>query len=365
MANEEKTIQFIPVENLRFDPENPRLPTGVDVHDGSAVLAWMLNDATIIELMGSIGQQGYFPGEPLLCVPVQGQDAGDYLVVEGNRRLAAVVLLLEPELAKVRRKAVLDVATGADYRPELLPALVFQDRGEILDYLGYRHITGIKEWDPLAKARYLWQLARKYEGRDQAETFRELAKTIGSRGDYVARLLTGLALYDVIAENDFFGLRGLDETAIKFSLLTTALTYNNIVSFLGLGSSQDPNLRGIELASLERLTSWMFERGPEGNTRVGESRNLSDLSAVVASEEALKYFNRGMALEDAAMLTEMPTQIFQKMILQAKDRLEIAQKHLHRVDNPTAEDMELLVELMQLIRDMRTIVRERLETEEV
>ncbi len=39
--------------------------------------------------MLSIGQQGYFPGEPLLAV----KSNGNYIVVEGNRRLAAVKLL--------------------------------------------------------------------------------------------------------------------------------------------------------------------------------------------------------------------------------------------------------------------------------
>lgn len=46
----------------------------------------MLDDGEAQDLMSSIGQQDYFPGEPLLVVSA-GNDS--FIVVEGNRRLAA------------------------------------------------------------------------------------------------------------------------------------------------------------------------------------------------------------------------------------------------------------------------------------
>jgi hypothetical protein len=48
----------------------------------------MLLDASLIELMLAIGENGYFPGEQLLVV----FDPSDskYRVVEGNRRLSPV-----------------------------------------------------------------------------------------------------------------------------------------------------------------------------------------------------------------------------------------------------------------------------------
>ena len=63
------------------------------------------------------------------------------------------------------------------YKPTQLPVLKFKERNEILDYLGYRHITGIKQWSSLAKAKYLKELRE----RKPDMSFKELAKSIGSR----------------------------------------------------------------------------------------------------------------------------------------------------------------------------------------
>ena len=87
----QNTIQWVDLERLKFDPQNPRLPEHLKgAEDEDAVIEWMLSSGAIVELMGSIGETGYFPGEPLLAVDAPD---GAYYVVEGNRRLTAVKLL--------------------------------------------------------------------------------------------------------------------------------------------------------------------------------------------------------------------------------------------------------------------------------
>lgn len=224
MADQKTTI-LVPVKNLRFDPDNPRLPSTVNGNKESEVIEWMLDDATLPELMAAIGEQDYFPGEPLLVVPADQRKDDIYTVVEGNRRLAAVKLLQNPGLAPMGSKKVQIISDEAKKRPGELPALVFDKRDDILRYLGYRHVTGIKEWNPLAKARYLEQLAQKSKGPYSKKKFQAMARTIGSHWDYVARLLTGLAIYKLMESRSFFGIQGLDENDIEFAVLTTALSY--------------------------------------------------------------------------------------------------------------------------------------------
>ena len=48
----------------------------------------------------------------------------------------------------------------------------------------------------------------------------------------------------------------------------------------------------------------MFELQEDGRTRIGESRNLIQLSKVVASDEGIEKFRRGMALEQAFRFTD-------------------------------------------------------------
>jgi len=153
MDTASKSVTSIPVSKLHFDPNNPRLPSSVDGKDENNVLEWMLKEATLIELMGSIGETGYSMGEPLLVVPKQ-DDNTHYYVVEGNRRLAAVKLLSNPETAPIRKVQVKEAAESTKHKPLELPAIVYPQRADITYYLGYRHITGVKPWDPLAKAKY-------------------------------------------------------------------------------------------------------------------------------------------------------------------------------------------------------------------
>ena len=105
-------ITMIPLSNLLFDPENPRLPKEFRGNrDEQAIIKHMLRDESLIELMKSIGQTGYSASEPLLVVP----ESEKYIVVEGNRRLAALKLLSNPELAVIRRKSVDEVINEKRY----------------------------------------------------------------------------------------------------------------------------------------------------------------------------------------------------------------------------------------------------------
>ncbi|TAF77594.1 MAG: hypothetical protein EAZ53_02410 [Bacteroidetes bacterium] len=91
------TNKFIKVlvSDLNLDPENPRLPERLKYAPEKEVLNWMLSDATLVDLMASIAENGFFSGEPILIV----EENGKHVVVEGNRRLASIKLLANPELA--------------------------------------------------------------------------------------------------------------------------------------------------------------------------------------------------------------------------------------------------------------------------
>lgn len=356
---ENPSISYISLENLRFDPGNPRLPSSINTDDEQNIIDWMLDDATIIELMGSIGEKGYFAGEPLLVTPAS-ESSSDFEVIEGNRRLTAVKLLRNPNLANVRKNAVQMVSESAKIKPSALPVIVFSLRNDIINYLGYRHITGIKEWGSLAKAKYLKQLLVTVQEQNREEQYKTLAKIIGSRADYVARLLAGLAVYEQISENAFFRIKGLNEDSVSFSVLTTALNYSNIASFLGIESGRDATLKGLDLHKLKDLTSWLFEKNLEGRTRIGESRNLRQFNAVVENNQALAAFKEGVSLSTAYILTDAPTDIFRNVLAESRENLLTAQTHIHRVKNLIDSDIDILREIQTLARDLRVLALQRI-----
>ena len=350
----------IELSKLRFDPKNPRLPSRLNSASEEDILDWMLKDTGILELMQSIGEQGYFDGEPLLVV--EGANEG-YLVVEGNRRLAALKLLHQPSLADFKRVAVANIASEeTTIKPDRIPCVIYPARKDVLDYLGFRHVTGIKSWSPLAKARYVRDLATKYDDVPEAQIYRLLARSIGSRSDYVRRMLVGLKLYEIIAEDDYYGIRGLDEASISFSLITTALANSDIVTFLGLENAQDLDQRALNREHLKQLTHWIFEKLEDGRPVIGESRRLKDLNKVVASEMALVQLRNGRSLDNALIYTSAPIESFRELLLVARHNILEAQKQFHLIlEGLEDSDETVLSDIYRLTRDVRNLLRARLE----
>ena len=166
----------IDLSDLKLDTQNPRLPKSIRDSQPTEekLIEYMLLDASLIELVIAIGMNGYFPGEQMLVVE---DSDGKYRVIEGNRRLSAVKLLNNPDLAKVQKSKIQKVLRETTQRPTKIPCLVFDSEEEINKYLGYRHITGIKEWKLLEKARYLYSLWESlYADCSIDEAAREIAK---------------------------------------------------------------------------------------------------------------------------------------------------------------------------------------------
>jgi hypothetical protein len=147
----EPVLQELQVANLDFDPHNPRFPREIAGGPESELISRFVRDERLLEVLTSIADQGYFAGEPLLVVA----DGERYHVVEGNRRLAALKLLNGLAAAPPGRFSIEDVISDARHRPPSVPCLVFPSADRIMRYLGFRHITGIKSWSSLQKARLL------------------------------------------------------------------------------------------------------------------------------------------------------------------------------------------------------------------
>lgn len=314
-------LKYVRVNDLLLDSNNPRFPEGIRGADQQVILDRMIDREQVTDLINSIGSQGYFEGEPLLAV----EKGEQYVVVEGNRRTAALMLLQEPSRANRKKRLVAKLVEDAEHKPELIPVLVYEKRAEILKYLGYRHVTGIKSWGSLEKARYLHMLLASghYDNLESGDKYRELARAIGSNAHYVRKLLGGLNLFFKIESNDFFDIDELNEETFNFSLLTTAIGYNDIAVYIGLTASQDI-VSAAPNANFETLIRWIYEKDTGGSTRLGESRNLQKLNAIIQNPNALSKFEGGMPLEKAVYYTEEPIKDYRKLIAGAREQLQYA-----------------------------------------
>ncbi|MDM8548498.1 ParB N-terminal domain-containing protein [Desulfobacterales bacterium HSG2] len=111
MANKKQSgIVMTDFGELHFDNrENPRLPARLAGADDRDILNYMVLNVSLPDLMRSVGEKGFFGGEPLLVIP--DKKKGGYTVVEGNRRLGAVRLLHNPGLSAVKKNSLRAVET--------------------------------------------------------------------------------------------------------------------------------------------------------------------------------------------------------------------------------------------------------------
>lgn len=332
-----KTYEFkeISIDYLKLDDENPRLPKSLrdSKPTQEKLIEFMLLDASLIELMLAIGENGYFPGEQLLVVPIE---EGNYKVIEGNRRLSSVKLLNNPNLATVQKAKVNKVIEETTERPTNIPCLVFPSDAEIHRYLGFRHITGIKEWRLLEKARYLNNLRESmFSEEDIHNTSREIAKMIGSRMDYVRRILVGYEVYKIIEDESFFQIRDLNDTTFYFNYIVDSLSRANIRSFIGIDFQANKPSENLSQNNLSKWTKWLYEKNDQNKTRlIGNSSDLNDLNTILATDnqEALVAFDeKGYSLERAKELTGIQDVIFRDFIANAHNYLEKADRMILKV----------------------------------
>lgn len=343
--------ELLPVASLHFDKNNPRFPPKVAQGPLEDLMQRFVRDERLMEIIESIGNHGFFPGEPLLVVP-HGND--DYRVVEGNRRLAALKLLVRELEPPIGRTSIEEAVEAANFRPEKVPCLVFDDENEILRYLGFRHITGIKAWSALQKARYAERMYQNYKMLPEDEGLRLLARETGSRRDTVGQMLTALKLYDRAEEKNFFGLPIVPEQ-IEFSVLGTALSYSALTEFLGLESRSDIKVKGLEERALKDLFDWLFVIEGRSKPIVTESRNLRKLAAVVSSDTAIKELRKSGNLDQAYELSSGPEEALAGSLRTALRRLETAQTLVPKVPKISDEHMDLaegLAETAVAVQDL-------------
>lgn len=359
----EPTLRLVDISSLGFDPENPRLPDRLKSAPDAEIIEFMIEEANISELMLSIAENGYFWGEPLLVVP-SGHNA-NFIVVEGNRRLTSLKLLASNDPAPSSVVTINAIRSQARFRPTTVPVLVFEARKDILAYLGYRHITGIKEWDALAKAKYLLQL-RQTLNMDDASAHKALAKQIGSKSSTVAKMLAGLKLLDTAEVNGILKNIKLKKEDIPFSLLTTGIGWDSVASFVGLSSPGDVSQEGVNLDHLAEFFSWTFFKYDGVKTRLGESRNFSKLARIVASPPALAALRRGDSIVSADTLTSGPLDAVRTNIQAAINAISNAQSALKYRPELSPTDVDYAYELEAQATSLRggiTAQVENLEAE--
>ncbi|MDR2804080.1 MAG: hypothetical protein LBB85_00345 [Dysgonamonadaceae bacterium] len=355
---DKQQFKRIPIADLKLDLYNPRLPKSKQGKDEKTVIEYMLLEAATLELMLAIGENDFFAGELLLVVSDEN-DKGKFTVIEGNRRLIAVKILNNPTLATVKKFATKEIVENAKFKPIELPCLIFENKNDILKYLGYRHITGIKSWRLLEKARYLYEFrnTEDFEHLSFTNASREIAKVIGSSAAYVKRLLISFELYKKVEDEAFYQIDGLNDTSFFLNYFTDSLNKDNIRNFIGIDINSEIPLENIKIDNLEKLTHWWFKKS-EGQSRVlGDSEGLKLLNAVIGNNMALSAFEKGTTIYEAYELTDDVDLQFERKIKESLKSIEQADILSNRVKSfysELYEDLKNIRRIAGKINDFKT-----------
>lgn len=284
----------IPVESLRLDDVNPRLPQDEQGAPQPDLLRYLYDNDVLTELIFSFAENGYFESEPLIVLEA-GSD-GFHTVLEGNRRAAALMILHQlPPAIEARIESPLEHEIGDRARTQLreVPAVVAPDRDSVAAYLGFRHIAGPRKWDSDAKARWIYEQIHGYSGNEDA--FKAVGRKVGSNARGVRTAFTAFSILKV-ARDDAGVEPALVDYVIrkKFGVWTRLLGTANVLSHMEFGPGQPVTLADVErfLAQLNfvKLSEVLRDLAPSevgGREILRDSRDVTAYSEVLGEPRAI------------------------------------------------------------------------------
>lgn len=302
-------------DDLHFDPNNARF-ADPGSSDETEIIRELYDQADVDELIQSILSAGYIDFEPLIVLRTGN------IVLEGNRRLAALRLIANEDLRR-KLKVVLPLIEDPKPLPAKVRVLLVNERQDARGYIGFKHINGPHKWDALAKAKYA---AQWYASGGDINV---ISRTLGDNHNTVRRLVNGwLALEQAL--DDGFDLRHISKKRFAFSHLYTALTRSSVRDYLGLNVEdlsaplQRNPVAPSKRTELQQLMSWLYgqEQKSEPTLIQSQNPNLNELSEVLAHPEAKAMLLARRDLRAAYERVEPPSSRFEEALMTAAKQCE-------------------------------------------
>ena len=357
-------LQYATLDDLYLDARNPRLSR----HQASTRLSQdkvldMMRSWVLDELAVSYWESGFWTHEALLVVKEKVDGEPRLVVVEGNRRLAALIYLrraFDGESVPTKwRSIVKDVVVPKNLFTEI-PYILADSRQDIESLLGFRHVTGIKQWQPAQKAQYIAKLI------DEGDmTYKDVMRKIGSktptvRHHYISHRLL-LQMEDAL--EDFADLK----TESRFSVMYLSLRTHGVQQYLDIDILADPEaakapVPRTHLKALCNFAQWLFgtrEKPPIFT----DSRRVDDFGRILESPEAVEYLkeNSDPNFDQAFQLAGGDESQIARLINEAANNVQLALSRVHHYTE--SEDIQdairkLGIDINQLLRIFPEIRKE-------
>ncbi len=326
-------IKYAKLTELFLDPKNPRLGRSAHMAQLSQEEVYnRMRDWSLEELATSFLESGFWPHEAVLCATedVDGEDR--LVVIEGNRRVAALMRLRKAFDGEERSRKWLELIEGTDEPKKLfenVPYIHLKDRGDVDAFLGFRHVTGIKEWAPPEKAQFIAKLID-----ERGLSYREVMRKIGSKTPAVER---NYVAYCILTQMETVEDLSVEDVENRFSVLFLSLRSKNVQTFLGVEDKfgiepkdVKPPIKDVKIDQLREYSRWLFGDG-ETPPVVKDSREVDRFATVLASEEGLQYLRsvRSPSLEKAFVIAGGDQEEVYELVSTAAYNLQEALSSIH------------------------------------
>ena len=363
---EPETIEKVSVECLRLDRRNPRLIGGAENSSDKTIIALLYRGAALGELLQSISANGYLDIEPLVVTPAPDDD--ELVVLEGNRRLAAIRLLREPDLAdRIALSESLRITVppiNASLRATLDRVSVYlvDKREQARSFIGFKHINGPAKWDAYAKGQFAaaWYKDQRANGINLTD----IANAIGDKHATVKRMVSAVYVLEQAEREGLFRIEDRYSTKFNFSHLYVALSRSQYMDYLGLGvgwAGHDPEPDQVpreKFEELRRVLVWIHGSKEDNLPPVVQSQNpdIKRLGEVLAHAEGRHILEVTRNLDGAHASTEPVDKQFTASLIRARDSVRDAAASLRAYDG---RDQSLL-DIAEDVKETAATVYDRM-----
>ena len=311
-ALDDREVSHIALTDLLLDSQNPRFG-GRDRNMNQTEILDLIVRFGVKDVLSSLAVNGYFEAEPLVCK--RQQNSNGYVVAEGNRRLAACLIITRDPRASNQTQlsdhyaALWDAHGNLPINPT--PAIIFgadEQERTLLSYLGVRHIASAQPWDSYAKAAWI---ARVVENSELS--IGQVATMIGDQHRTINRMLEGYYLVEQLVESGHFKPEDSQRkgrgsvTEYPFSWVYTVLGYAAVRSFLELGS-EDASKNPIGDDRLDdaglMIRSMFGDRSKGRGAAIVDSRQLGELASALSSSDKTRLLAQGKTVTEIDLLTQ-------------------------------------------------------------
>jgi hypothetical protein len=278
--------RFVQVVKLQLDPQNPRIPATTNPLSQHELITELVQHDRVLELAKSIIQNGFFPTEVLVAT----QEGGALYILEGNRRLAALKLLISPESApegfasKFRSLSEQIQATSI----EKVPVVISPSRDAATPLIVARHTREqIQGWSRTMQARFFQSLLGRGANVDELSARfgiapAEIVKF--KRIDTLYELACSLKLpAEVLAEVQ-------NPRTFPMTALERAIDSKHVRAFLGIDLDRDDVIVGrIAPAEFQKGLAKIVTDITKGEA---DTRILNDAASIKKYLEAIPKTSR-------------------------------------------------------------------------